>query len=317
MVSQKGVNYAEPAILRKGKQVFSLALLEKIPHAHEDIMDISLKIGRYKYPYKELATEKPKSELTLSSEELNNLIRYISDNYAPVNLGKGTYVDVSGGHEELIHRFKDVLEASEDTAKLLMDSGILDGNVLVAASIVKKKEALEFFNQKLQEETTEHFWQKWFEGNKWVLGSDFAQILDERDIDTDNIADYLMQAFDGFVDIVEIKKPNGLPFWSGTKDHGNYVPSSDLIRAITQCLNYLYAIERRCNDADFRDKTHSKVIKPRCILVFGRSNDWNDQQKEAYRILNASYNQVSIMTYDHLLSRAQNVLGLDEKIADI
>lgn len=51
----------------------------------------------------------------------------------------------------------------------------------------------------------ESFWQDWFSENKWVLGSDFAQIIDERNIDTENIADYIMRAFDGFVDLVEIK----------------------------------------------------------------------------------------------------------------
>lgn len=95
----------------------------------------------------------------------------------------------------------------------------------------------------------------------------FAQIIDERNIDTENIADYIMRAFDGFVDLVEIKKPNGLQFWSATKDHNNYVPSTDLVKAITQCLNYIYAIEREANSVKFIEKTKSKVIKPRCILI--------------------------------------------------
>ena len=47
---------------------------------------------------------------------------------------------------------------------------------------------------------------------------------------------------------------------------------------------------------------------------FGRSNDWNDEQREAYRILNAAYNQISILTYDHLLFRAKNVLGITEDV---
>lgn len=135
-----------------------------------------------------------------------------------------------------------------------------------------------------------------------------------KNIDTENIADYIMRAFDGFVDLVEIKKPNGLQFWSATKDHNNYVPSTDLVKAITQCLNYIYAIEREANSVKFIEKTKSKVIKPRCILIFGRSNDWNDEQREAYRILNAAYNQISILTYDHLLFRAKNVLGITEDI---
>lgn len=83
---------------------------------------------------------------------------------------------------------------------------------------------------------------------------------------------------------------------------------------VTQCLNYIYAIEREANSVKFIEKTKSKVIKPRCILIFGRSNDWNDEQREAYRILNAAYNQISILTYDHLLFRAKNVLGITEDI---
>ena len=105
-----------------------------------------------------------------------------------------------------------------------------------------------------------------------------------------------------------------MQFWSATKDHNNYVPSTDLVKAITQCLNYIYAIECEANSVKFIEKTKSKVIKPRCILIFGRSNDWNDEQREAYRILNAAYNQISILTYDHLLFRVKNVLGITEDV---
>ena len=70
-----------------------------------------------------------------------------------------------------------------------------------------------------------------------------------------------------------------MQFWSATKDHNNYVPSTDLVKAITQCLNYIYAIECEANSVKFIEKTKSKVIKPRCILIFGRSNDWNDEQR--------------------------------------
>lgn len=311
-VSEKGIEYAAPGVLKRKQRVFSQALLMKIPHSHEGISDISLKIGRYKFPFKTLETLDPKSELTLDNEELNSLIDYISRNYAPVNLGEGKYVDVSGENEKLVESFKKLLEHSGDTARLLLENGILSENVLLAASTIRKQTALSFFEKSLEKETSESFWQDWFSQNKWVLGSDFAKIIDERNIDTKNIADYLMCAFDGFVDIVEIKKPNGLPFWATTKDHDNYVPSTALIKAITQCQNYLYAIERRCNDADFREATKSKVIKPRCILIYGRSNDWDDGQREAYRILNSSYTQISILTYDHLLARAKNVLGVME-----
>lgn len=312
--SAKGVNYAGPCTLQMKKRVCSEAILMRIPHAHADVQDISLKIGRYNIPYG-LESKKPKSELTLNNEELDALIRYISENYKPLTLGQGEYINVSEESATLVENFKRLIEGQSDTARMLIENGILSDNVFLAASVIKKRDALIELQEKLQEEQPERYWQEWFTRNKWGLGSDFAQIVDERVIDTENIADYIMKSYDGFVDLVEIKKPNGLPFWASTKDHGNYVPSADLAKAITQCLNYIYAIELEANSTKFARRIGSRVIKPRCILIFGRSYDWNDEQREAYRILNAAYNQVSILTYDHISERAQNVLG-EEYLTD-
>ena len=312
--SAKGVKYAGPCTLQMKKRVCSEAILMRIPHAHADVQDISLKIGRYNIPYG-LESKKPKSELTLNNEELDALIRYISENYKPLTLGQGEYINVSEESATLVENFKRLIEGQSDTARMLIENGILSDNVFLAASVIKKRDALIELQEKLQEEQPERYWQEWFTRNKWVLGSDFAQIVDERVIDTENIADYIMKSYDGFVDLVEIKKPNGLPFWASTKDHGNYVPSADLAKAITQCLNYIYAIELEANSTKFARRIGSRVIKPRCILIFGRSYDWNDEQREAYRILNAAYNQVSILTYDHISERAQNVLG-EEYLTD-
>ena len=44
--------------------------------------------------------------------------------------------------------------------------------------------------------------------------------------------------------------------------------------------------------------------------VFGRSNESDEDQAGAYRILNSSYHNLSIMTYDHVLARAKRLLGL-------
>lgn len=309
--SQNGVDYAPPCTLKIRKRVYSQAMLMRIPHEHTETPDIVLKIGRYTLPFKQVEGDSPKSELTLDNEELNALIKYISESYAPVTMGEGEYINVAGSNAELIGKFKEMIDAQSDTANLLIENGILSENVLLAVASIKKNNALSVFEAKLEEALPEKYWQDWFTNNKWILGSDFAQIIDERYIDTENIADYIMRAFDGFVDLVEIKKPNGIPFWSATQDHNNYVPSSDLVKAITQCLNYVHVIEQEANSVKFITRTGSKVIKPRCILIFGRSDDWNEDQKEAYRILNAAYNQLSILTYDHLLMRARNMLEVD------
>ncbi len=309
--SKGGIKYI-PVILKSSKQVYSQAILQKIPHNDPSKIDITLKIGRYKSQSTSLETQQPKSELTLTCEELNVLIDYLGKYYKPIEMNVDKFISVKDDLGELIKKFKELLDKKEEIASILIDNGILTDNVYIAVSAIKKKEALEEFGEMLSQNLLEIDWQTWFKNNKWVLGSDFAHIIDERSIDTENIADYIMRAYDGFVDLVEIKKPNGMNFWSSALDHDNYVPSTDLVKAITQCLNYIYEIERESNNQKFIERTKSKVVKPRCILIFSRSNNWDDKQRESYRILNSAYNQLTILTYDHLLNRAKNILNSKE-----
>ena len=120
-----------------------------------------------------------------------------------------------------------------------------------------------------------------------------------------------MQAYDGFLDIVEIKRPEGnLQLWATSLDHGNYVPSSDLIKAVMQASRYIFEVEREANSVKFLQRVDNvKTVKPGGILIFGRSANWNEKQKEAYRILNSGYHNLSIMTYDHVLERAKRIVG--------
>lgn len=315
--SNKGVPYATPKVLYSGPRVYSQAILMKINHNDESKIDVELKIGRYNSRNGKPELDNPKSELTLKHSELDKLIQYIDDNYKPLLKGQGEYINVDSGQAELIEQLKSVLEGSEETASTLIQSGILTTDVYYAANIINRKKAVEEFENMLSQDLAEKDWQNWFENNKWILGSDFVRIIDDRRIDKNNIGDYIMQSFDGFVDLVEIKKPNNIPFWSNTLDHNNYVPSSSLIKAITQCLNYVFAVEKKANDVSFMDQLGCRVVKPRCTLVFGRSNDWDDEKKRAFRILNSAYTQVSIMTYDQLLDRAKNVLGITDEFEEI
>jgi hypothetical protein len=145
-----------------------------------------------------------------------------------------------------------------------------------------------------------------------VLGSEFVRVLDERSIDTAHISDFLMEAYDGFLDVVEIKRPGGdMRFWASLPDHRNSVPSTDLTKAITQASRYIYEIEREANSVKFLERVNGvKTVKPRCILLFGRSVAWTEEQTEAYRILNASFHNLTILTFDHVLARAERIINM-------
>ena len=316
--TEKGIEYLFGILRKKAKTITRVALW-KIPHRTQQ-KDICLKIGRYNksgFEMEILEIANPKSELTLDNDEFQGLLDFLSENYEPFKKGIKKYIPVDEKFDqENIEHLKAIFD-NPDKQKVLdfiAKHDILPEDLIVGLQNQTRINAVKEFESMLAQNLLEQKWQEWFKRNDWVLGSEFVKILDEREIDTANITDYLMQAYDGFLDIIEIKRPEGtLRFWVDRQDHGNYVPSSDLTKAITQATKYIYEVEREANSVKFLKRVRNvKTIKPRCILIFGRSNDWDDEQKEAYRILNSSYHNLTIMTYDHVLKRAKRILDIDE-----
>jgi hypothetical protein len=313
--SQKGIEYLI-RVLKEKQRVVTRAMFWRIPHANHP-PELSLKIGRYKkgtFGRDVLEVSDPKSELTLDEEELTELAAFLTENYEPLKAGETKYVPITEEFESQNLEHIKALFTNPDKAKVLnfvLENELLPDDVIAAVQYRARQRAITEFQDLLTQDVTEHEWQRWFTSNDWVLGSEFVEILEERQIDTENIADYLMQAYDGFLDIIEIKRPGGgLQFWSDRRDHGNIIPSRELVAAIAQSAAYLYEVEREANSVKFLERVGQvPTVKPRCILLFGRSNEWSDEERTAYRILNASYHNLNIMTYDHVLERAKRMLA--------
>jgi len=73
-------------------------------------------------------------------------------------------------------------------------------------------------------------------------------------------------------------------------------------------MRYITEAERRMNDKKKTDKLGADILKPKITLIIGRSRDWTPNQKEQFRILNSSFHNISILTYDHVLSRAKKII---------
>lgn len=314
--TEKGVEYLF-GVLKDKIQVVSRVVFWKILH-NSGQEEISLKIGRYnrsKFKLEYLENESPKSELTLDNDEFLSLINFLSENYEPFKSGIKNYIPIDENfNKDDIEHIKAIFNNPDQTKVIdfVATNKVLPQHLLISLQVKDRLSAIEEFENMLNQDITESKWQKWFEDNSWVLGTEFVRVLDERSIDTKNISDYLMQAYDGFLDIVEIKRPEGtLKFWSETKDHDNYIPSTDLVKAVTQASKYIYEVEREADSVKFLERVNNtKVIKPRCVLIFGRSNGWNEEQKEAYRILNSNYHNLTVLTFDHVLERARRIIDL-------
>lgn len=311
--SAKGVEYAEARTLKLKTRTETTALLYRIPHKDSDKQDLALKLGRFNRLSGKPDMASPKSALTLDNDELEALIDYLSEAYGPLRERAQRYIplsqDLSDAEiDDLRRLFAD--SDMDSLVQLLTTHDLMPSRLLDAVEMCHRRDAIREFEQMLAADRVEHDWQRWFTDNPWVLGTEFVEILDERAIDTAHVTDYLMRAHDGFVDVVEIKRPGGgLKFWTDNRDHGNLYPHTDLIKALMQAMNYLTQLELEANSVKFLERVGARVLKPRGILVFGRSLGWGDPEQQARRVLNSAFHNLTVLTYDDVLERAKRMLG--------
>jgi hypothetical protein len=313
--TRKGIEYIA-AVLKQKSTVTTRAIFWKIPHT-SGREDIRLKLGRYRRTdsREDVDVGAPSSELTLDDHEFRALTEFLTAHYEPLREGARKYLVLG---DELSDTQVDQLRAlfadpdREKVVDYLLAHEVLPEDLLRALDYRRKTAAVKTLEAMLDRDLVESNWQRFFEEHDWILGSDFVRMLDEREIDVDHIADYLMQAYDGFLDLIEIKRPGGaMRFWADALDHGHHVPHSDLTKAITQAQRYIYEVEREANSVKTLERLAGvKAVKPRCTLIFGRSHDWTAEKTEAYRIPNASQHSLSILTYDHVLERARRMLDM-------
>jgi hypothetical protein len=300
-------------VLRTTPRTFTKAVFWKIRHSTPR-EDIRLKLGRYRRGTKECETPAPKSELTLDHDEFTALITLLQDQYEPFRLGQRKFIPIDDRFDAQSLAHLRAIFANPDRTELLKfiaQNEILPDDIAAGIQLHSQRKAVRQYEAMLGQDLDEADWETWFKSNPWVLGSEFVCVLDERRIDPGNVADFLMQAYDGFVDIIEIKKPApDLQFWRPRASDQHPIPSSSLVEAITQSARYIYEVERRMNDLKFTKSLKGvRAIKPRCVLIYGRSDGWEEPQLEAYRILNSCYHNLTVLTYDHVLARAKRILN--------
>ena len=256
---------------------------------------------------------------TLGFERILQLLSLFSELDLKAIVNKTVVFDESiVGNSEEISRFLKLLASDPEGKKKIGEVAKNYGLIKIGDidRLVQKKEAVALFERILNSEIEfskhktelgvgkdEEVWQRFFSENPWILGSDFVEILDERRLDVENITDYLLKSYDGFVDIIELKLPT-VDFWTNEN-----IPTATLTKAVMQCNRYILETERRMNDLILSKKLKNiPIAKPRITLIYGRSSNWTEE-KEAYRVLNSSYVALNIITYDHLLERAKRLVG--------
>ncbi len=139
--------------------------------------------------------------------------------------------------------------------------------------------------------------QKFLTKHTWLLGLEYENSIPQK-IAPKNRYDFYVEKYDGFADIIEIKKSNDELFDKNGKITAKFG------KAIQQLIDY---IDKALHYGD--SKTLSKEMdfnfeKPKGILIIGR------QGKDPAKLknLNFYFHNIEILTYDDVLSRANNII---------
>lgn len=153
--------------------------------------------------------------------------------------------------------------------------------------------------------------QKFLKENIWMFGNDYVHIVENGKINAKNILDMIPQDFESYVDIIEVKLPTEVLF-RFDDSHNNYYPASALTKAISQTQNYIYELERLSYDRDYQNINNCKIVRPKGIILFGSNKPLIETEKRFLRILNSSYHNMQIITYQQLLEKAINTLKIQQ-----
>lgn len=156
----------------------------------------------------------------------------------------------------------------------------------------------------------EKIFQNWIERNLWVFGIDYIRKHDERKIALFSEGDLLMETVDGFLDLIELKRPKHelLKFDNSHKCH---YPHPDLSIVIGQSLFYLQKLSEY--KLIIQQEYNLKIVMPRIKIIVGRNSDFVEEQKACLRMLNTNLNSIQIITYDDLITFGKLLLKANEE----
>ena len=176
------------------------------------------------------------------------------------------------------------------------------------------RDAMVIYEELLADEkTTETTMQKFIENNLWLLGLDYARMR-PRKAGPSGATDFLLQRYDGFHDLLELKSPHdqlivapNIPEGEGAPPPHDYALSKTLAQALAQAIVYRDRLTRYADAAEeLYGLPHAR--DPRLIIVAGRADSLPDHRKRVLHELNKSLHRIEVIPYDVLALRATAVL---------
>ena len=190
----------------------------------------------------------------------------------------------------------------------------------------KYKEILKKMKEMLKNENNynEGQWQKEIIEILCLLFPKYIKIFSEIEIkdfykNKTKRPDYLLIDAEGYIDIIEIKRPLDSQIVSKNTYRDNHYPVKELSGSIMQVEKYIFHLNKigKLGENRLNEKHKSKlpanlkikITNPGAMIILGRSHNLNEDQKEDFEIIKRKYkNIIDIITYDDLIKRLNHII---------
>lgn len=166
----------------------------------------------------------------------------------------------------------------------------------------------------LKENKKEKELQEWLYEHSWVFGPTYIDNSKEETNRIGDRIDFLMQRYDTFYDVFELKLPSCDLFVGKREDSDTqqqlsrkFNMSADLKDAISQVIGYLEQYE--ADKTNIYYQKHIDIHKPKGVIVIGRRKG---DEVRTLKTLNSYLNNIQVYTYEDILDMAQNFIKLIE-----
>lgn len=153
--------------------------------------------------------------------------------------------------------------------------------------------------------------QTFIESHAWLLGLEYVRVRPRTPIPRGTAADFILERYDGFHDLLELKSPQDDiirapdPVDGVSPSASNYKLSSALAQALAQVHVYRDVLTRGA-DSVLRLYGLERTRDPRVIIVVGKAPP--PHRAEVLRELNKSLHRVEIVPYDALAERGEAMI---------
>lgn len=161
----------------------------------------------------------------------------------------------------------------------------------------------------------ESWWQTYIKGKILIIQQGYIRVIDRVNIAVagTKFPDFLLVTHDGYLDILEIKKPD-TSLLKHDKSRDNYHWDVEMAKAIIQTENYIEKVMEvgplLCQELKEKHGIELRVLRPRGIILAGDSRSIKTpKEKNDFRLLSLSLKNITVVTYDELLARLSNYIG--------